>query len=127
MGRDNSETLHRFRSGCAITLILSGIKLSEVKDHVGWTQRHTTLYYLQLAKVLNPAGAPARLAQVDLCSLTSEWENLNELKRFVPAFPVDASRKGQTEGSSPPERIGSVALTPLGYDIPGFIDLINLF
>ena len=103
MGSDNGETLHGFRSGCAITLALSGIELSEVMDHVGWTQRHTALYYLQLAKVLNPAGASPRLAQVDLSSVTSERENLNELKRFVSAFPFDASRKRLTEGSSPPE------------------------
>ena len=107
MGSDNGETLSGFRSGGVITLALSGIELSEVMDHVGWTQRHTALYYLQLAKVLNPAGASARLAQVDLSSVTSEWENLNELKRFTSAFPVDASRKRQTEGSSPPERISS--------------------
>ena len=61
-----------------------GIELSEVMDHVGWTHRHTALYYLQLAKVINPAGASARLAHVDLSSVTSEWENLNELKCFVP-------------------------------------------
>ena len=96
-------------------------------SHVGWTQRHTALYYLQLAKVLNPAGASARLAQIDLIFVTSEWENLNELKRFVSAFPVVASRKRQTEGSSPPERIGSVVLTLLSFDFPGFADLIILF
>ena len=99
MGSDNGETLHGFHSGCAITLALSGIELSEVMDHVGWTQQHTALYYLQLAKVLNPSGASARLAQVDLSSATSQWEDLNELKRFVSAFPVDASRKHQFEES----------------------------
>ena len=57
MGSDDGETLHGFRSGCAITLALSEVELSEVMDHVGWTQRHTALYYLQLAKVVNPAGA----------------------------------------------------------------------
>jgi len=36
----------------SLALALSGIELSEVMDHVGWTQRHTGLYYLQLAKVL---------------------------------------------------------------------------
>ena len=99
MGSDNGETLHGFRSGCAITLALSGIELSEVMDHVGWTQRHTALYYLHLAKVLNPVGASARLAQVDLSSAMSQWEDLNELKCFVSAFPVDASRKRQVEES----------------------------
>ena len=91
--------LHGFRSGCAITLALSGVELSEVMDHVGWAQRHTALYYLQLTKVLNPSGASARLAQVDLSSATSQWEDFNELKRFVSAFPVDACRKRQNEES----------------------------
>ena len=58
-----------------------------------------------LAKVLNPAVASARLAQVHLSSNTSEWDNLKELKRFVFTFPVDASRKRQTEGSLPPESV----------------------
>ena len=70
MGSDDGETLRGFRSGCAITLALSGVELSEVMDHVGGTQRHTALYYLQLAKVLNPAGASSRLAQVDLSAVT---------------------------------------------------------
>ena len=54
--------LHGFRSGCAITLALTGADLAEIMDHVGWTRRHTALYYMQLAKVLNPARASARLA-----------------------------------------------------------------
>ena len=57
MGNDDGETLHGFCSGCAITLALSEVELSEVMDHVGWTQRHTALYYLQLAKGLHPSGA----------------------------------------------------------------------
>ena len=58
-----------------------------------------------LAKVLNPAVASARLAQVHLSSNISEWDNLKELKGFVFTFPVDASRKSQTEGSLPPESV----------------------
>ena len=77
MGSDDGETLHGFRSGCAITLALSGVELSEVMDHVGWTQRHTALYFLQLAKVLNPAGASSRFSQVDLSAATQKWEDTN--------------------------------------------------
>lgn len=58
-----------------------------------------------LAKVLNPAVASARLAQVHLSSNTPEWYNLKELKGFVFTFPVDASRKRQTEGSLSPESV----------------------
>ena len=46
MNADNGETLHGFRSGCAITLALTGADLAEIMDHVGWTRRHTALYYL---------------------------------------------------------------------------------
>ena len=62
MNPDNGKTLHGFRSSCAITLALTGADLAEIMDHVGWTRRHTALYYMQLTKVLNPAGACARLA-----------------------------------------------------------------
>ena len=61
-----------------------------------------TLYYLQLAKVLNPSGVSARLAQTELSSITSEREDLNELKHFVSAFPVDTTWKRNNEESSYP-------------------------
>ena len=93
MGADDGETLHGFRAGCAVTLALSGAELSEIMDHVGWTRRHTALYYLKLANVLNPAGASARLASEDVAEGTSRWKEINELKRFVCAFPVPHSNK----------------------------------
>ena len=82
MGADDGETLHGFRSRCAITLALSGVELSEIMDHVGWSRRHTALQYLQLAKVLNPAGASATLAATETDALM-DWQDINELKRFV--------------------------------------------
>ena len=94
MGTGEEATLHGFRAGCAITLALSGVELSEVMDHVGWTQRHTALYYLQLAKVLNPAGVSARLAQADLTSVTEHWENANDLRQFV-LYTVSQTSKCQ--------------------------------
>lgn len=94
MKMDEGETLHGFRSGCAITLALSGVELSEIMDHVGWTRRHTALYYMQLAKVLNPSGASARLASNDGAPLINTWHNINQLKQFVCAFPsTDYTRK----------------------------------
>ena len=93
MGVDDGETLHGFRSGCAITLALSGIELSEIMDHVGSNRRHTALHYLQLAKVLNPSGASAKLASSEVMSVNSTWQDINELKRFVCAFPSACSRK----------------------------------
>lgn len=87
MKADDGETLHGFRSGCAITLALTGADLSEIMDHVGWSRRHTALYYMQLAKVLNPDGASAKLASNVGLGHTSTWTDINELKRFVSAFP----------------------------------------
>ena len=67
-------------------------------DHVGWTRLHTALYYLQLAKVFNPAGASARLSATDVPTVTSEWHDVNDLRRFVCAFPSDAPQKRFTSG-----------------------------
>ena len=92
MGSDDGETLHGFRSGCAITLALSGVELSEIMDHVGWSRRHTALHYWQLAKVLNPAGASATLAATETDALM-DWLDINELKPFVCAFPPDTPEK----------------------------------
>ena len=56
MGADDGETLHGFRSGCAITLALTGADLSEIMDHVGWARRHRVktfyLYVLFLSIIL---------------------------------------------------------------------------
>ena len=40
MGQDEGETLYRFRSGCEITLALSGVELTEIMDHVGRSSKH---------------------------------------------------------------------------------------
>ena len=83
MRADEEQTLHGLRSGCAITLELTGADLLEIMDHVGWTCRHTALYYLQLAKVLNPSGASGRLKATDLTEVINPWQGVNQLKRFI--------------------------------------------
>lgn len=93
MKADKGETLHGFRSGCAITLALTGGDLSEITEHVGWARRHTTLYYLQFARVLNPSGASARLAETSVDEVATPWKDTNQLKQFVCALPADNSRK----------------------------------
>ena len=82
-----------FWSGCAITLALSGVQLREIIDHIGWKRMHTALHYLELAKVLNPSGASARLASSEVMGVNNTWTDLNELKRFLCAFPVGNSPK----------------------------------
>lgn len=66
MKANEGKMLHGFRSGCAITLALTGTDLSEIIEHVSWARRHTAFYYLQLAKVLNPSVASARLAETSV-------------------------------------------------------------
>ena len=86
MGVDDGETLHGFRAGCAITLALKGAALSEIMDYVGWTRRHTALYYSQLAKVLNPEASFARLSSAEEVPAVNYWQDIIMLKRFVCAF-----------------------------------------
>jgi len=100
MGVDEGETLHGFRSGCAITLALTGAELSEIMEHVGWSRRHTALYYMQLARVLNPDGASGKLASDMGAKPQREWQDMNELKRFVCAFPANITRKRPNENDA---------------------------
>ena len=93
IGSDNGETLHGFRSGCVITLALTGEELSEIIGHVGSSNRHTALYYMPLAKVLNPCWASAKLASSEVFNIPNAWQDINELKRFVCAFPTDNPHK----------------------------------
>ena len=65
------------RAGCAITLTLKGADLSEIMDHVAWTRQYTALYYMQLAKVLNPTAASARLASNIGSEATSTWQDID--------------------------------------------------
>ena len=90
---DDGATLYGFRPGCAITLALTGADVSEIMEHVGWARRHTALYYLQLAKVLNPSGPSARLASNKITEVVNPWQDIDELKRFVCAFPSDHTNK----------------------------------
>ena len=50
------------------------------------------MHYLQLAKVLYPAGASATLAATATDALM-DWQDINELKSFVCAFPPGTSEK----------------------------------
>ena len=97
MKADDGETLHGFRSGCAITLALTGADLSEIMEHVGWARRHTALYYLQLAKVLKHDGPSRRLVTPSAENVVAPWQDVNQLKRFVCAFPAAAQRKRPAE------------------------------
>ena len=84
MGADDGEALHDFRSGCAINLALTGADLTEIMHHVGWANRHTALYYMQLAKVLNPCGASAKLASSEVLNIPDARQDINALFVLFP-------------------------------------------
>ncbi len=42
---------------------------------------------MQLAKVLHPEGASAKLADPVAINVVNPWQDVNTLKRFVCAFP----------------------------------------
>jgi integrase len=91
-GLDDGETAHSFRSGCAVTLALSGSDLAEVMGHVGWERAHTARYYMQLEKVLRHDSTCALMAAaVDddhaTADLTQLYQDLNSVRDFVLAFP----------------------------------------
>ena len=48
---------------------------------------------MQLAKVLNLTGASARLASIIGSEATSTWQDINQLKRFIYASPMDSPAK----------------------------------
>lgn len=86
---DEGETLHSFRSGCALTLAFSGAHLADVMSHVGWKSSTTAAYYMKLADVLR-AGAPADLLASDPINTKEAaqvYKDYNHLKDFVLAFP----------------------------------------
>ena len=97
MNADNGETLHGFRSGCVITLALTGADLAEIMDHVGWTRRHTALYYMQLAKVLNPAGASIHTAYIKATHIRSV--HVNKLSLWLNCRTVRGSCRYGTIGA----------------------------
>ena len=78
-------TLHGFRSGAAISLALAGVSLHEIMDHVGWKNSRTALHYIKLKQVVNPAGAAAKLADLD-CDIGRTYMRLNNLEGFSPVF-----------------------------------------
>ena len=87
---DEEETLHSFRSDCAITLALSGAQLADVMSHVGWKNGQTALYYMKLGEVLCQGSSSYLLSSTsdgtsNLSSL-HVYTSLDFLKNFICAF-----------------------------------------
>ncbi|KAL9955934.1 hypothetical protein ACROYT_G037338 [Oculina patagonica] len=86
---DEGETLHSLRSGCAITLALSGAQLADVMSHVGWKNGQTALYYMKLGEVLRLGSSSHLLSSTseEASSLFNQYASLDSLKNFICAFP----------------------------------------
>ena len=78
-------TLHGLRSGCAISLALSGIELREIMDHVGWKANATAHHYIKLRQVLACGGASDILSRLP-SDLTDNYRHRNDLFGFTQAF-----------------------------------------
>ena len=78
-------TLHGLRSRAEISLALAGVSLHEIMDHVGRKNGRTALHYIKLKQVLSPAGAAAKLADLD-SDTGKTYMCLDNLEGFFPVF-----------------------------------------
>ena len=86
---DEGETLHSFRTDCALTVAFSGSSLVDVMSHhIGWNNS-ATASYMKLADVMR-AGARADASSFDCFSpsdiIFQVYSEYNHLKDFVLAF-----------------------------------------
>ena len=72
-------SLHSFRSGAAVSLALSGVCIRS------WKNSSTALHYIELKQVVNPAGAAAKLADLNV-EIGKTYMSLNNLKGFSQVF-----------------------------------------
>ena len=86
-------TLHGLRSGCAISLAMSGVDLQTVMDHVGWETSNTARHYLRMEQVLKSGEAGDSLAELPL-DLVELYRKQNELTGFTRAFEMGLGRVG---------------------------------
>ena len=54
------------RSGCVISLAMSGVHGQSVMDHVGWKTPSTARHYLRMERVSRPGGVGDSLAELAL-------------------------------------------------------------
>ena len=66
LGLDDGETPHSLRSGCAITMVLSGAAESqeEVLGHVGWLRKETMDHYVRYYRLRDSQTLASRFAEV---------------------------------------------------------------
>ena len=82
---NRNVTLHGLRSGCAISLAISGAKLDTIIDHVGWKSSSTARHYIKLNQVLGLGGAADTMSSLEV-DLTKVYKQYNDLQGFTFAF-----------------------------------------
>ena len=82
---NRNVTLHGLRSGCAISLAISGAKLDTIMDHVGWKSSSTARHYIKLNQVLGLGGAADTMSSLEV-DLTKVYKQYNDLQGFTFAF-----------------------------------------
>ena len=78
-------TLHGLRSGCAISLAMSGLNMQSILDHVGWKTTGTARHYMKLEQVLRTGGVGDSLSNLPL-DLADVYRKQNDLSGFSVAF-----------------------------------------
>ena len=83
--KDRHITLHGLRSGCAISLALSGVEMSDIMSHVGWKTKTTAQHYVKMRQVMDTEGACDILSRLPE-SHGKDYQTRNELLGFTQAF-----------------------------------------
>lgn len=83
--KDRHITLHGLRSGCAISLALSGVEMGDIMSHVGWKTDATAQHYVKLRQVMDTNGACDILSRLPE-SHGKDYQARNELLGFTQAF-----------------------------------------
>ena len=82
-------SLHSFRSGCAITLALSGTELQDIMAMLVGTIILPQIKNMQLSKVMS-AGSPSSVLTGQTVNIEDPgifYDQCNNLRRFTPTFP----------------------------------------
>lgn len=89
------ETMHSFRSVCAVTLSLLGVSPDDIARHVGWKSLSTMECYSQTGKVMRSQKVAATLSsstsshhgsQAQAIKAAAAFDANNELMGFKPAL-----------------------------------------
>ncbi|CAH1242801.1 Hypp8341 [Branchiostoma lanceolatum] len=83
---DDGETIHSFRTGCAITLAMTGVPKQQAMEHIGWFSEQTPTYYTKLSRVMGVGGVSAALASEEAEKAVRDFETANDVRHVEKAF-----------------------------------------